>query len=329
MSLLKNVDKVIEIKIKVGNADKIKKEDIVNNKGKKNENIIKKKIRKKQKKKNLKNLNSKSSTRDFIKSNDDENTNSKKVDAIQIINKPTENIESKEEKLRNIHYLDLELNSASYEESLKFDKRTFFQYYLSLAREKHILFSAFFPMSNYNSRIIKVNLIFYSFTLYYFVNALFFTDETMHKIYEDEGIFNFLYSIPQILYSTVISGIINFFVNYLSLSQKLIIQLKRENNINEVIKKSRKIKKCLLIKFICFYFSCFMLLIIFFWYYLACFGAIYKNTQIYLLKDTLISFGLSLLYPFIFYIIPAFLRITSLNYPQRFYKLSLFTQALL
>ena len=28
------------------------------------------------------------------------------------------------------------------------------------------------------------------------------------------------------------------------------------------------------------------------------FGAIYRNTQFHLLKDTLVSFGLSLLYPF-------------------------------
>jgi hypothetical protein len=46
---------------------------------------------------------------------------------------------------------------------------------------------------------------------------------------------------------------------------------------------------------------------------LTCFNAIYNNTQIYLIENTFISFGLSLFYPFIINIIPAVLRIYSLN----------------
>ena len=43
------------------------------------------------------------------------------------------------------------------------------------------------------------------------------------------------------------------------------------------------------------------------------FCAIYKNTQIYLIKDTLISFVLSLLYPFGIYLIPGIFRIPALS----------------
>ena len=43
------------------------------------------------------------------------------------------------------------------------------------------------------------------------------------------------------------------------------------------------------------------------------FGAIYKNTQLHLLKDTLISFGLSLVYPFATYLLPGLFRIPSLS----------------
>ena len=52
---------------------------------------------------------------------------------------------------------------------------------------------------------------------------------------------------------------------------------------------------------------------IIFWYYLSCFGAVYKNTQIYLLKDTLLSFGLSLIYPFGLNILPGLFRIPALR----------------
>ncbi len=40
---------------------------------------------------------------------------------------------------------------------------------------------------------------------------------------------------------------------------------------------------------------------------------VYKNTQIYLIKDTLISFGTSMIYPFALYIIPGIFRIHSLK----------------
>ena len=43
------------------------------------------------------------------------------------------------------------------------------------------------------------------------------------------------------------------------------------------------------------------------------FCAIYNNTQVYLIKDTLISFGLSLLYPFGIYLLPGIFRIPSLS----------------
>jgi len=46
------------------------------------------------------------------------------------------------------------------------------------------------------------------------------------------------------------------------------------------------------------------------------FGAIYINTQYHLLKDTLISFGLSFIYPLFMNLIPGFFRIPALSNPK-------------
>ena len=43
------------------------------------------------------------------------------------------------------------------------------------------------------------------------------------------------------------------------------------------------------------------------------FGIIYKNTQYHLLKDSLISFIISLLSPFAIYLLPGLFRIPSLS----------------
>ena len=66
----------------------------------------------------------------------------------------------------------------------------------------------------------------------------------------------------------------------------------------------------------------------FFWYYLSMFSAIYRKTQYHLLKDTLISFGLSIIYPFGIYLLPAIFRTLALsngeknrNYLYNFSKL--------
>ena len=216
-----------------------------------------------------------------------------------------------------INYNDYELNSFSYKEALEKDRRTFLQYYISLVKIKHLLIFSFYPINDYNSQIIKICLFFFSFSLNYIVNALFFNDETMHKIYEDEGIFNFIYLIPPILYSTIISSIINIIIKTLSLSESNIVKIKKEENLKKATKLVPKVKKCLHIKFILFFIISFMFLGLF-WYYISCFGAVYKNTQIHLLSDTLISFALSLIYPFIIYLFIALLRYLTLNKKEKF-----------
>ena len=72
----------------------------------------------------------------------------------------------------------------------------------------------------------------------------------------------------------------------------------------------------MIIKFSIFFVLNLFLLIIF-WYYLTCFNALYQNTQIDLIINSLISFGLSLVYPFVINIIPGFFRMDSLDGNKR------------
>jgi len=212
----------------------------------------------------------------------------------------------------NLVLNDYELNSLLYIEAIKLDNRTYFQYYLSLLRTKHIFILAFFPNNDYNSPFIKICLFFFSFSLFYTVNALFFTENKIHQIYEDLGKYNFIYNLSQIFYSTIISSTINTLIKYFSLSEKEILKLKKEKNIINFKNKVPEVIRCLKIKFICFFVFSFIFLIVF-WYYLSCFNAVYKNSQIYLIKDTLYSFLVSMLYPFALNLIPGVFRISSLT----------------
>ena len=140
----------------------------------------------------------------------------------------------------------------------------------------------------------------------------FFNDESMHKIYKDNGAFNIIYQIPQILYSTIVSSFINTLLKILSLSQKDILRIKKEKNNKNAMQKSKQIKNCIQIKFIIFFILSF-LLILFFWYFISCFCGVYKNTQKILIKDTLLSFGLSMIYPIGLNLLPGIFRIPSLK----------------
>ena len=220
---------------------------------------------------------------------------------------------------------DFEFNNLSYKEALIFDKRTYLQYYFSLLKTKHPLIFTFYTNSDYNSKMIKIILFLFSFSLYFTVNALFFNDSTMHKINEDLGEYNFIYQLSNILYSTIISTFISMIIKYLSLSEKNILKIKYEKKDKN--KKYLEIIKYLNIKFIIFFLLC-ILFLLFFWFYLTCFCGIYKNTQIHLIKDTLLSFILSLLYPCILYLLPGIFRIKSLQMKNKeiFYKISKFFQ---
>ena len=225
---------------------------------------------------------------------------------------------------------DYELNVLEYNNALKIDKRNYVQYYFSLLRRKQVLIFTFYTYDDYNSRTMKICLFFFSFSFYFAINALFFRDSTMHKIYEDGGNYDFVYQIPQILYSAIISNVINIIIKYLSLYEKNIIEIKRQNyytkqNIITVV-------KCIKIKIILFFIFIFLFMSLF-WYYLACFGLVYKNTQLHLIKDTLSSFTLSLFYPIGLCLIPGIFRIPALKTKKGnrecLYKFSQFIQFIL
>ena len=127
-------------------------------------------------------------------------------------------------------------------------------------------------------------------------------EDAIHNIYENQGTFDFIYQIPQIIYSNVISFVIDKIIRFLSLSQGDVIEEKKKRNREKKSLNSNKFFRVLLIKYFLFFIIsfCFLFLI---WFYISCFCFVYKNTQIYLIKDTFFSFGLSLIFPIFFYLL--------------------------
>ena len=207
---------------------------------------------------------------------------------------------------------DYELYSLEYKKAIEVDKRTFFQYYRSLLKRNQLLLFTFSPSDDFNLTTIKISLFLISFSLYFCINGFFFSDSTMHKIYEDKGKYNFVFQLPQILYSSIVSATINTILRALALSEKNILVIKKEEKIKEAEIRAEKVKSCLNIKFLIFYIISF-LMFAFFWYFISCFCAVYINTQYTLIEDTLISFFFSMIYPFGLNLLPGILRIWALR----------------
>ena len=276
--------------------------------------------------------NKKSKSRISLKSFRNDNIYSENILTINytknIYNNDKNYKKTKKKKKIKFYLNDYEMNSLNYDKALEYDKRTYFGYYISLIRTKQIIMFTFFVKSDYNSRQIKIILSMLSFAFFYAINALFFTDSTMHQIYIDHGVYDYFYQLPQIFYSAIISTIVDSIISYLSLTEESISELKQKKLSIKLI-EMKKLIKCIRIKFIIL-FSLNFIFLGCIWYYLTIFCAIYKNTQIFLIKDTLISFATSLAYPFLYNLIPGIFRIPALKAKKKdrnfLYKISQFLQ---
>ena len=176
------------------NKIKIKSKTITNTKGK----IPKKSFNKKEKTKNEYIKKNKESKKQFINFN---NSNNKNIGFInKNFHKKTlkENLYTKRDNNNNNLIIqdapdkenDYELNTLEYIQAIKYDKRSCCEYYSSLLKNKQLFLFTFCSFNDYNSGIIKKFIFFLSFALHYTISALFFNDETLHQIYEDEGRYN-------------------------------------------------------------------------------------------------------------------------------------------
>jgi len=211
-------------------------------------------------------------------------------------------------------YNDYEINNLGYDEALNVDKRTYCQSYVSQIKLNCLFIFTFLVKNDYNSTEIKICLFLFWLSLEFTVGALFFEDSTMHKIYEDKGKYKFLYQIPKIIFPILISNAFIKILKYFSLYEDKINSIVNDNkNNNEDIKKEiNNLLQYSKVKFIIF-FIFLILFLLFFWYYLSSFCAVFKNTQIPLIINTVIGYTNSLVAPFVYLFITCSVKFCALK----------------
>ena len=205
---------------------------------------------------------------------------------------------------------DLDLNNLKYEKAVDLDKRTLFQIYWSRLKSKHMIIYTFFSWHNHNLIYIKIARFIFLICTSMAMNVIFFSDSSMHKLYIDYGVYNFLQQIPQIIYSSLVSLVIEILIGFLSFTDNNIYQIRQIEEFEP--EKIKKIFKKMKIKLIMFFVVTF-LFFAFYWYLISSFCAVYTNTQVTYIKDSVSSFCLGLVYPFIIQFFFALLRIFALR----------------
>jgi hypothetical protein len=205
---------------------------------------------------------------------------------------------------------DNELNSLSYSDAILYDKRTFCQYYFSLIMTKQLIIFTFNSKNDYNSKIIKFCFLLYTLAIFLFVNTAFIDDNILHDLYLLQGKISIFHFINIIIYTTIISTTIKNILLLIIFTESNIISIREdyEYNINE---KVRQVLAIIRVK-CCLFFVLMILTLSFLWIYLSCFFSIFRNTQIFVLKNTLISFGISSVIPIILGIFPCIMRCFAL-----------------
>ena len=228
----------------------------------------------------------------------------------------SEELPIKNKNIKNQELSDFELSELEYEEAVKLDKRNFFKIYFATLKREHIILFTFCSCNDYNLLYIKIARFIVFIATDMAMNVFFFTDETMNKIFISYGKYNFVQQIPQIVYSTILSQILEVFLCYLSMTDKYIYQIK---NSQLDSKQIMNIFRCINLKLINFFIFTFLLLC-FYWYIVASFCGVYQNTQFIFIRDSISSFLLGIIYPVFIYLIPSGFRCCSIKSEQMKYK---------
>ena len=208
---------------------------------------------------------------------------------------------------------NFELNNLGFEDACKFDKRTCLRTYWSVLLREHIILLTFISRNDYNLFYIKIERLFILFCIDETMNGLFFVHESMHRKYTENEDMTFVEKLPQFLFTILVSHSLEVLLCYLSMTDTHVYEIKalpvqEKRKGEKVIEILSKIKR----KLTAFY-SVTFILFLFFWYFISAFCAVYQNTQKIFLRDSMISFAISLIDPFFIYGLTSLLRCISLT----------------
>ena len=213
-----------------------------------------------------------------------------------------------------------------FEDVLKKDKRTFCEYYCDRFKETQIIMNTFFNPEILKPRAIKIIILLLNILLYFVVNALFFSEEYVSKLFnseKDKHFYSFFpRSLSRIFYSLFVGIIIGIIVDFITVEEKKVKRLflrEKRNTLQiryEISVITTDIKRnYLILMFICLVIGLVSL------YYLNCFNNVYPNLQNEWIKSSVCVIILMQLLSMLVGLIDALIRLIAFKCKsERIYK---------
>ena len=278
-------------------------------------------------KKNIESSNLMTFNREIIKNIDNKDKKDKEIQN----DKKNEEKKNKEEikKQKESFLLEIknieQINELNYENAIIYDDRNFLKLFIDFFTVKEIILYTFIYKENFHLRIIKIYCFIFELSMLLFFNSIFYTDYFVHLIYLNDKI-SFKKRLPKCIYSSLLTYIIMFFLNFLTNSKKdyhkLIDNIENESNMSYIIEMS-KINNNLKVKLKIFYIIS-VVLFIFFWFYSSSFCGVYRHNQFSLFINFLISFIINLVVSIFFCLIVVLIKYFSIKYKKELiYKIGL------
>jgi hypothetical protein len=223
------------------------------------------------------------------------------------------------EQINMEEYLKADLDDLEYDDAIKYDKRTFFEFLFSRLKEKQIIMDTFYNKENLRPISIKVMLLLLNIDLYFVVNGLFYNEEYISELFystQEETFFSFFpRSISRFFYATLVGVIIGIIIDCFFIEEKKIkrilirekgnsTQLKYEISLNATNIKNRYIS----------FISICLLISVISWYYVSCFNSSYPGVQIEWIKSSITIMIIMQILSILVVVLEAVLRTISFKY---------------
>ena len=217
--------------------------------------------------------------------------------------------EKKSKKTQIYEYENDELNELPFKKARKYDKRGFCKYYWNILMFSHIILNVFFRHNDYNLFTVKLGLLFMTFPINLTFNIFFYTNKNIKLNYQQalNDLSGFWSNIANTVYSSLLSSTLLIMLKFICLTHNSVRVLRKFRDVEFARKKSICVLRCIKVRVAIYYILSFAFLSVF-GYYVLCFCAIFENTQIQLVKSTLTSWLISLIYPLIICFITSIFR---------------------
>ena len=235
------------------------------------------------------------------------------------------------------------LDNYSYEEAIKYEKRSFFSiFYIVLIAKENIL-NIILLNCPLELTSLRICIIIFIYSCDLSLNTLFYFNENISERYHYNGnnlfLFTLLNNMSISFISTFLSLSFVVFLEYLTNSKENVEELfrteekkmradshyivrkrKRKEILTTTFEINKKLKKKIIIFIVIE-----LLMMIFFYYFVTAFCEVYKETQISWITDSFVSFIISFLVEFGLSLIISILYIISIKLKiKRLYKIVMF-----